>query len=132
MQQEKTLILLCCDFLILTILEANIENLTTYSLHPGVIATELSRYLSDTYFKSATWMFRNLLRLFLKTPEQGAETTIYCSVNEDLAKDNGLYYSDCNEKTPSKNAQNMEDAKRLWDVSLKMVGLAEGYDPFSK
>lgn len=69
--------------------------------------------------------------MFFKTPEQGAETTIFCCLNENLAGDSGLYYSDCAEKTPSKNAQNVEDAKKLWDVSLKMVGLDENYNPFS-
>lgn len=71
----------------------------------------------------------HLFKLFLKTPEQGAQTTIYCSVNPDLAKDSGLYYDNCTEKIPSKRAQNMEDAKRLWDVSLKMVGIEN--DPFT-
>jgi hypothetical protein len=30
--------------------------------------------------------------LFFKTPEQGAQTTIYCSVDESLADRTGLYY----------------------------------------
>lgn len=68
----------------------------------------------------------------MKTPEQGAQTTIYCAVDENAAKESGLYYSDCAVKVPSKNAQNAEDAKKLWDVSWKIVGLEENYDPFKQ
>lgn len=106
--------------------EANIENVTTYSLHPGVIASELGRHFDQTYFYGASWLYGTFFKWLLKTPEQGAQTTIYCCVNEDLAKESGLYYADCAEKTPSRKAQNMEDAKKLWEISLQMVGL-EGY-----
>jgi hypothetical protein len=30
--------------------------------------------------------------LFFKTAEEGAQTTIYCSVDENLASKTGLYY----------------------------------------
>lgn len=112
------------------VLEANIQNLTTYSLHPGVIYTELGRHLDDTFFKGVNSLFRNLFGWMLKSLEEGAETTIYCSVDERVANDNGLYYSDCKVTKPSERARNMEDAKTLWDVSWEMVGLDENYDPF--
>lgn len=113
-----------------SVLEANIKNLTTYSLNPGVIATDLGRHYDETYFYGASWLFSRFLRFFIKTPEQGAQTTIFCCTNQDLAKNNGLYYEDCAEKIPSENAQNMEDANKLWEVSLKMVGLQD-YDAFT-
>lgn len=37
-------------------------------------------------------------------------------------------YSDCAEDTPSKAAQDEAAAKRLWDVSVKMVGLDSKQD----
>lgn len=66
----------------------------------------------------------------MKTSEQGAQTTIYCAVDEKCANESGLYYAECAVKKPSKEATNEEDAKGLWDLSWKMVGLDENYDPF--
>lgn len=108
--------------------EANIKNVTVYSLHPGVIKTDLGRHLSTTY----GWFVRFLVSLAgwaLKTPEQGAQTTIYCAVDEKCANESGLYYAECAVKTPSRLATNEDDAKRLWSESLKLVGLPENYDP---
>lgn len=67
---------------------------------------------------------------FYKTPEQGAQTTIYCALDEGVAKDNGMYYADCALKAPHSRANDVEMAKKLWDVSWKLVGLDETYNPF--
>jgi hypothetical protein len=40
-----------------------------------------------------------------------------------------LFCSDCKEKTPSAESRDTEVAKKLWDVSVKMVGLGD-WDPF--
>lgn len=103
---------------------------TTYSLHPGAVNTELQRHLDDTYFRGANLLNRAFARLFFKTPEEGAQTSIYCSVDEKLANQTGLYYSDCKEKVPSVRARDPEVAKKLWEVSAKMVGLGD-WDPFT-
>jgi NAD(P)-dependent dehydrogenase (short-subunit alcohol dehydrogenase family) len=102
---------------------------TTYSLHPGAVDTELQRHLDDTYFRGANFIKNAFAKLFFKTPEEGAQTTIYCSVDEKLANQTGLYYSDCKEKTPSSKARDPETAKKLWEVSANLVGLGD-WDPF--
>ncbi|XP_018563121.1 retinol dehydrogenase 12-like [Anoplophora glabripennis] len=108
--------------------ERGVSGVTTYALHPGVIQTDLWRHL-----KSSFWVITLLLRIFswtIKTPLQGAQTTIYCAVDENCADQSGLYYAECAEKEPSESALNEEDAKGLWDLSWKMVGLDQQYDPF--
>jgi NAD(P)-dependent dehydrogenase (short-subunit alcohol dehydrogenase family) len=65
---------------------------TAYSLHPGAVDTELQRHLDTTYFRGANFLNRALGALIYKTPEEGAQTTIYCSVDEKLANQTGLYY----------------------------------------
>jgi hypothetical protein len=40
------------------------------------------------------------------------------------------WYSDCKEKAPSVKARDPEAAKKLWEVSVKMVGLGN-WDPFT-
>ncbi|CAK1600114.1 unnamed protein product [Parnassius mnemosyne] len=109
--------------------EYNIEGVNTYSLHPGVIKTELGRHMDDTLFWGARKLF-GILRPFLKSPELGAQTTIYCAVDEKCANETGLYYSDCVVTTPHSNALNDEYAKKLWDVSMELVGLQD-YNPFT-
>ena len=76
-----------------------------YSLHPGVIATELSRHV-----KNSLGVFKHLmllLRPLLKTPEAGAQTSIFCAVDESLERETGLYYSDCAVKTPEPQVNNL-------------------------
>ncbi|CAG9759549.1 unnamed protein product [Ceutorhynchus assimilis] len=111
--------------------EANINDVTVYSLHPGVIKTELGRHVGSTYgsFLKFVWGFFSWA---LKTPIQGAQTTIYCSVDEKCANESGLYYAECAVKKPTKEATNVDDAKRLWTDSLKLVNLPENYDPITK
>ena len=62
--------------------------------------------------------------LILKTPRQGAQTTIYCAVAEELEEVSGKYFGDCRQQVP-KTAVSMDDevAERLWKVSSEMVNL---------
>lgn len=96
---------------------------TVYSLHPGVIRTELGRHFFPTL---ALWKRVLLMPFFrmIKSPWEGAQTTIYCAVDESLASSSGLYYSDCAVKKPAPQALNDAAAKKLWDLSASMVGLA--------
>ncbi|XP_041849050.1 retinol dehydrogenase 13 [Melanotaenia boesemani] len=96
---------------------------TVYSLHPGVIHTELGRHLFPAL---ALWkrVLASLFMMIVKSPWEGAQTTIYCAVDESLAKESGLYYSDCAPKKPAPQALDDAAAKKLWNLSASMVGLA--------
>ncbi|RXN04132.1 retinol dehydrogenase 13-like protein [Labeo rohita] len=54
----------------------------------------------------------------------GAQTTIYCAVDESLKNTSGLYYSDCALKEAAPQARDDAAARRLWNLSASMVGLA--------
>lgn len=105
-------------------------NVNCYSLHPGVVRTDLARHMSDSYFSGLVTLYNVFSRPFAKTPEQGAQTQIYCAVDEKAAEESGLYYADCKVVTPSAKAQDSDAAKRLWDESLKLVNL-ENFNPFN-
>ena len=63
-------------------------------------------------------------KYFLKTPFHGAQTTLFCALDDEALKyESGKYYSDCAEKTPGLDAQNEFYQKRLWDISKAAVGL---------
>ena len=72
------------------------HGITTYSLHPGWISTELVWY--DTFF-----ILFNLIvgSLHARSPVKDAQTTIYCAVGEGLEKDSESYFSNCTLSTTS-------------------------------
>lgn len=91
---------------------------TTSSLHPGSVDTQLQQHsptllILKPLISRATW----------KTPAQGAQTSIYCAVDESLDGVSGKYYSDCAEASMSKMALDDDLARKLWEVSVKMTGL---------
>ena len=87
---------------------------TTYSLHPGVVMTEVWRH--------APWVVRQLVRLSgAITPEQGAQTTLHCATSAAVAHETGLYYDRCQPRTPSALAQDTALARELWQRSEQWV-----------
>lgn len=64
---------------------------TSYTLHPGVIRTELGRHVESCFPLLKTLLSLPCL-LFMKTPWQGAQTTIYCAVTEGLENKSGCYF----------------------------------------
>lgn len=63
-----------------------------YSLHPGIVRTELVRTLDSVYFPGMWFLGRFILYPWMKTPKQGAQTTLYCSIDEKTEAETGLYY----------------------------------------
>ena len=59
--------------------------------------------------------------LFLKTAREGAQTTIYCAVSEELEGVSGKFFADCKEVKLNKNVCS-QDAERLWELSAQLVG----------
>jgi retinol dehydrogenase-12 len=85
--------------------------ITTYSLHPGVVASDAWRHMPQP----ARWFYtRGML-----TPEQGAKTSIYCATDPELAAESGQYYDDRRPKLPSEPARDLALAAELWDRSLE-------------
>lgn len=63
-----------------------------YSLHPGIVRTELNRTFDQVYFRGMWFLFSIVVYPWMKTPEQGAQTTLYCSIDEKAGEETGLYY----------------------------------------
>jgi len=101
-----------------------------YSLHPGIVKTELLRTMDEVYFPGIKFLANIFLYPWFKSPTQGAQTTLYCSIDEKAGEETGLYYSDCKVKQPSSLAKDPELAKKLWEKSVELVGL-QNYDMFN-
>lgn len=86
---------------------------TTYALHPGVVASDVWRELPQP--------FRALAKLFMISVEEGAATTLYCATSPEVAAQTGLYYDKCSIREPSKVAQDAALALELWRRSEAWV-----------
>ena len=96
--------------------KAKDHGITTYSLHPGYVLTELNRH--DTFLL----LYNKIVgALYGRTPVQGAQTTIYCAVEEGLEKHSGGYLSNCTLSTASADGRNDGYAKKLWELSEQMT-----------
>ena len=90
---------------------------TAYAIHPGVIATEIARNSLTARF------FYWFSSPFLESTVQGAQTSIYCAVQEGIEGLSGSYFSDCALASSSRVSQDVEMAKQLWEVSEEMTGV---------
>jgi NAD(P)-dependent dehydrogenase (short-subunit alcohol dehydrogenase family) len=67
------------------------DSVTTASLHPGVIASDV--------WRRVPFPIRPLMKLFMKSTEDGARTSVHCATTPDLV--NGAFYTKEREKAPS-------------------------------
>jgi retinol dehydrogenase-12 len=81
---------------------------TTYALHPGVVASGI--------WRRVPWPVRPLITRRLLTPDQGAATSLYCATSPELAQVSGRYYDTCAERAPS-GVATAELASLLWHRS---------------
>ncbi len=81
---------------------------TSYALHPGVVASDI--------WRRVPWPARPLVTRRMLTVEQGARTSLYCATAPELAAVSGRYYEDCAEREPSQVAT-AELSKLLWQQS---------------
>jgi NAD(P)-dependent dehydrogenase (short-subunit alcohol dehydrogenase family) len=88
------------------------SGVTTYSLHPGTIASDV--------WREVPWPIRPLLKLRMRSTAEGAQTSVYCATAPEVAGDTGLYYEDCRRKDPSRHAT-PERAVELWERSESWV-----------
>ncbi|MCU0674139.1 MAG: SDR family oxidoreductase [Myxococcota bacterium] len=95
---------------------------TTNALHPGVVATEFASSDDVGFFTSFGF---KIVRPFLKTPAQGAATTIHLASAPELRGVSGKYFADSKPKHPMRIAQDDALAERLWAISEQLVRSAE-------
>jgi len=92
------------------------RGVTSNSLHPGGVATEIAR--------DAAWWMRVGMRLVGTTPAKGARTSVQLASAPELEGVTGKYFVGGKEKAPDPAALDPALARALWDESAKLVGLA--------
>ena len=93
---------------------------TVNSLHPGGVSTGLGA-------NNGALLHRVLMLLgrpFMKTPEQGARTSIHLATSPEVEGVSGEYFANCKRKPGSRESNDPEIARRLWEVSERMTGVS--------
>lgn len=91
---------------------------TVNAVHPGVIATNLSRHM-NTGIKAIFSSLGPLL--FLKDAHQGAATQCFVAVNPGAQGVTGEYWADCNVARSSAHGTDMAMAAALWRKTEEIV-----------
>jgi len=94
------------------------EDVRVWSLHPGAVATRLGANNGGI-----AKVLLPLLALFFRTPDQGAETSIYLCSEAQIDAPNGSYFAKKRARKPSARALDAELARRLWTESERLVEL---------
>ncbi|PZR31018.1 SDR family NAD(P)-dependent oxidoreductase [Caulobacter segnis] len=100
---------------------------------PGGIMTPLQRHLPIEEQRALGWLDENdQPREGFKTTEQGAATSVWAAVGDELEGIGGLYLEDCNQAVPWSKEQpwvgvmphalDPEAAERLWALSVETTG----------
>jgi len=92
---------------------------TANALHPGVVRTSFGA--DDP--AGVQRLLMPLVRPFMKTPAQGAATSIHLASSPDVEGVTGRYFANSKPRRSSKRSYDEAAAARLWQVSADLVGL---------
>jgi NAD(P)-dependent dehydrogenase (short-subunit alcohol dehydrogenase family) len=108
-----------------------------FAVHPGGILTPLQRHLPQEEMVAAGWISEDgVPDERMKTPEQGAATSVWAATSPQLEGMGGVYCEDCDIAKPTDpddpmkryrgveaHAIDRDDAARLWTVSAELTGV---------
>lgn len=91
-------------------------HIQVYSVHPGLVFTEL-------FIHCYVWKYKSFYQYIFKTPKQGAISIIYAAVNKTIENCGGIYINNCHSSQAHSDASNLSIQKKLFDLSLQQVQL---------
>lgn len=107
------------------------KGIHSLSVMPGGIATNLQAHTPDM----AATFDQPEVAAIMKSPAQGAATTVWAAIGREWMNEGGLYLENCTVAEPWKEetgkfgdgyaptAYNPEDEDRLWRISCELVGV---------
>jgi NAD(P)-dependent dehydrogenase (short-subunit alcohol dehydrogenase family) len=96
------------------------SGVTAHCFDPGLVSTNFNQNNGLLARMTMAGM-----KPFSRSPEKGAETLVWLADTDEIAGHNGLYYTDMQVTMPSVHAQNMDAAKRLWEISEEQIRYSE-------
>jgi len=101
--------------------EKGFGNITAYSLHPGLVKTEIGRSHNEALGQTFAWLVDCLFFLFSRNAVEGAQTSLYCSLDQGAKTNAGQYFDDCTCKPMSPKLVDQRKMDLLWQKSLLMT-----------
>ena len=98
------------------------RGVTANCLHPGFVASRFGDN-NGGLFRLGLGLAKRLVAL---SPEQGAETIVYLASSPEVEGVSGGYFDKCRPRQPSAAACDDAAARRLWEESSRLAGLAAG------
>lgn len=97
---------------------------SVFSVHPGIVNTEITRHMGIANSWVAAAFAKPLLWLFAKSPRQGVQGIMYCALAEGIEGDSGKYFCNCKATEPNPIAQDKVASAWLWATSERWTGLS--------
>jgi NAD(P)-dependent dehydrogenase (short-subunit alcohol dehydrogenase family) len=95
------------------------SNVTINSMHPGAVKSNTGKDNGPLY----KWYKRNVLDKMLRPTEIASDSLYYLGVSKDVEGKSGKFFSLTTEEIPSPPAWDVDEARKLWDISLKLGNL---------
>ena len=111
----------------------NGSGIRAFAVHPGMVATNLARHMSRDDVAAVAALpeqrhitaERDIGKLEVLTPQQGAATQVWAAVSDELAGAGGAYLADCAIRPEvAPYAVDPDRARRLWELSERLCGEA--------
>jgi NAD(P)-dependent dehydrogenase (short-subunit alcohol dehydrogenase family) len=92
---------------------------TANTVHPGFVSTNMGR--------DNGWFIHKMVRLVMIfsgiSPQEGARTIVHLATFPEMVDVSGEYFYDMKSVKSSPGSYDLDTARRLWEVSEKLVGL---------
>ena len=109
------------------------RDIRAFAVMPGGIMTPLQRHMSKEEQMALGWINeKGEVREGFKTPEQGASTSVWAAIGDELEGKGGLYLENCAQAVPwdkeqpwavvMPHALDKAQADRLWELSRETTG----------
>ncbi|XP_067098306.1 retinol dehydrogenase 14-like [Osmerus mordax] len=96
---------------------------TVNALTPGIVRTRLGRHIHIPFLAKPFFYLASLA--FFKSPLEGAQTPLYLACSREVEGVSGKCFANCQEEELLPKAIDDHAARRLWDLSERMVGLKQ-------
>jgi retinol dehydrogenase-12 len=96
------------------------NGVTANCFHPGFVGSDFAK--NNGAFAR---IVMTVCKPFARSPEKGAETGVFLCTAPSLSDATGGYYFNMKSRRPARYAESDEDARRLWEISEELAGIAD-------
>lgn len=103
-------------------LKSSESNVIINVVDPGAVGTRIFDSTGRSFGSFVSFLFM----ILFKHPWEGAQTALYAATSNRVGKMSGEYFKNCKLSRASDKAHDDELAFKVWEESIRLVGLSEG------